>query len=206
MSFHELLSFFPVSFIMKHISFVKLFCLIVDIGKKIRIKSIAHTNYCDNFSMDTKYEATYKIIENIHGNFPNKKINFISFEHGIRSENFYDFKYVLIYVADYCGVLTHVKYQYDPLYKTEDNKWASPYIYFNDKNYVQKNIYPKKIEFKNNLKFHISKHNRHTELEFPKPYYEISKDKAIPKYGNFPKELFEIKKNILTEQFNIIIK
>lgn len=177
--------------------------LYVFIGKKIKVNEyVEQKKYCDIISMDSKFEAKYEIIESIYGDYPNKIIEFEGYEHGVMSKSFYDYKYVLLYVGDYCGTLTHIKYQYDPLYKTKDGKWASPYNYYEYRRLKDKNnITPEKIAFKKNLKFKIPQNAYYKDSIFKEPYYEIKNNNAIAKYGNYPKELFELKKLTALKEF-----
>lgn len=181
--------------------------LYVFIGKKISVDHyIDQPNYCDFISMDSKFAAKYEVLENVYGNYKNKIIEFVGYEHGPMSKSFYDYKYVLLYVADYCGTLTHIKYQYDPLYKTTDNKWASPYNYYNYRSLSENSsIKPQKIKFKKKLKFKIPDVHDKKEI-YPDLYFEIKDDVATASHGNYPAELFELKKLTTLKEFGIFLE
>jgi hypothetical protein len=173
--------------------------LYVFIGEKISVESAPDIEYCNVMSMDSKYQARYKILENIYGDFKNDTIDFVSYDHAsyIRYD---DFDHVLLYVANYCGELINVKYQFDPLYKTKNGRWASPYKSYKSKtNSKLSAIKPHKIRFPKELKFDFSPEPYFTE-RYPSPFYKIVDKKAIPKYGFYPNELFEIKKNTVLKE------
>ena len=172
------------------------------IGNKISVESSGYIYYCNIISMDSKYRAKYRVLENIYGDYPKDTINFISYDHS-SIKKYSDFENVLIYVADYCGELTHVKYQYSPLYKTKDGKWASPYNPYDYKNIDSKfKIKPRKIEFEKPFEFNFNIENiNQIQKRFPEPYCKISNGKVTVLYGNYPDELFELKKHKALKEF-----
>lgn len=165
------------------------------IGKKINVEPADYIYYCNIISMDSKYDAEYKILENLYGNYPKDTISFVSYDHA-SIRRYDDYENVLIYVADYCGKLIHVKYQYHDLYKTSDGKWASPYNPYNYRKIDSTfHIKPRKIEFKKPIEFEFKEENLELVKEkYPEPYYEIKNGKIKVLYGNYPNELFELKK------------
>ncbi len=172
------------------------------IGKKIEVEPSDHIYYCNIMSMDSKYDAKYKVLKNIYGNYPKDTISFISYDH-FSIKKYSDFENVLIYVADYCGVLTHVKYQYSALYKTKDGKWASPYNPYDYRN-IDSNfkIQPQKIEFVNPIVFNFNPEiTNRIKAKYPEPYAKVSEGKVTILYGNYPNELFELKKHTVLKEF-----
>ena len=171
------------------------------IGKKIEVEPSDYIYYCNIMSMDSKYDAKYKVLENIYGNYPKDTISFISYDH-FSIKKYSDFENVLIYVADYCGQLTQVKYQYSDLYKTKDGKWASPYNPYDYRN-VEPNfkIKPREIEFEKPIEFEFNPEilDRIRE-KYPEPYCKINNGKVTILYGNYPDELFELKKHTVLKE------
>jgi hypothetical protein len=169
--------------------------LYVFIGKKIKVDYSDYIKYCDMISMDIKYDAEYKIIENLYGNFPRDTIKFVSYDHASK-KRYDEYDTVLLYVTEYCGNLIHVKYQYHDLYKTTEGKWASPY---NSRNYHNVDstfsIKPRKIDFEKPIEFQFDEKNiEFIKEKYPEPYFKISNGKVKTLYGNYPNELFELKK------------
>ena len=175
--------------------------LYVFIGKKIREKYI-YNNYCGEIPFDQEYKAKYKIIKNIYGDYPNKKIEFYAYEHGLSVKRYSDYEYILLYVAEYCGKLQMLRYQYQPLYKTKNGDFASPYNYYHFKKLDSTTtIKPQKIEFKKTVSQSFKYISDFMKIVYPEPYYEIKDNKVIAKYGNYPEELFEIKKSTVLKKF-----
>jgi len=171
--------------------------LYVFIAEKIEIKHVIVTPTKKGvFLMDSKFKAKYKVIKNIHNIINGKVVEFIAYDHyGIPA--FSKYKYVLLYLIKEDGKFYHSKYQYSPLFKTKNNKWASFYSsdYSHPYNCNTK-IKPVKINFKENLSIDITKYSKEIIKRFyPKPYFKIKGNKAYPKYGNYIKELFQLKKD-----------
>ena len=165
------------------------------IGKKISVKQV-YRDYCDMI-LDEEYEAKYKILENVYGDYPNKIIEFISFEHGIY-RNYYDFDPVLLYVVERCGKLYQVKHQYDRVYKTKDGKWASTYNswLYNKLGKDTAQIKPERILFKKNanLRFKGERDINKLKTRYPSPFFKFKNRTVIPVYGNYVKDIFELRK------------
>lgn len=167
----------------------------VFIGEKIDVKSEAQPYYCNILSMDNRYRANYKILENINGNYPQDKISFLAFDH-YGTPQFSKYKNVMLFVIEACGKLVHRKYQFFDVYKAKNGKWATPgdpYKY--DEFYKNKTVKAEKIEFDPNVFFDISGLTK-TERNkiYPKKYYKIKGKKAIPIKGAYSENLLEIKK------------
>lgn len=173
--------------------------LYVFIGKKINVDYAKRKYYCNRISMDSKFDAEYQIVENLYGDFKKDIINFVAYDH-YGKPGFSEFEYVILYVAEYCGELIHVKYQYNNVYKTKDGKWASPYQGFNYKKLDSLNIKkPIKMEYEKEVTFEFGKDTDTLWFNqlFPKPYYETNGLKAKAVYGNYAIDIFEIKKKTI---------
>jgi len=169
--------------------------LYVFIGEKINVDYSEEIKYCDIILSDTKYDAEYKILKNLYGNFPRDTIKFVSYDHASRIR-YDEFETVLLYVTEYCGDLIHVKYQYHDLYKTVDGKWASPLNTRNYRNIGSDSIIkPRKIEFKKPIEIEYNEEQiKRLKKKFPEYYFEIKNGKVKILYGNYPEELFKLKK------------
>lgn len=170
--------------------------LYVFIGEKIKVDYAKRKYYCNRSSMDFKFDAKYRVIENLYGDYKNDTINFVAFDH-YGKPRFSEFDHVILYVAEYCGSLYHVKYQYNDVYKTKYGKWASPYQGFDYEKLDSLNIKkPIKIDFEKDVTFEFGKGTDTLWLQkrFPKPYFETNGFKAKAVYGNYAIDIFEIKK------------
>lgn len=174
--------------------------LYVFIGKKINVCYAERTYYCDAIPFDSKFDAKYEIVENLFGDLKKDTINFVAYDHYGKPE-FSEYENVILYVAEYCGELVHVKYQYNDVYKTKDSNWASPYKSLDDDKLDSINIKkPVKIEFEEEVTFEYGKGTDTLwfQRRFPKPYYETNGFKAKAVYGNYATDIFEImKKTVL---------
>lgn len=163
----------------------------VFVGEKISLDRILDTEAM----MDLKFLARYRILEPVKGVYNGNEIEFTVFDHyGVPA--FSEYQYVLLYVQQYDGKYYHAKYQYNPLYKTKDGKWASPYSTYDYININNRNtpIKPEIIEFEKPVIIDLSKFpSDRIKKQFPEPYYKISGDKAIAVYGNYINELFLLK-------------
>lgn len=177
--------------------------LYVFVGEKINIEEIPYKidtlpNGRVEIPMDAGFNCEYRIIENVYGNYPSDTINFKAYDHyGIPTFSKYD--NVMLFVSlESDGKLYHEKYQFFNLYKTKNEKWASPYSaydyghpYLKDETQIK----PERIKFDSSVSFDISKlKDSDIKYWFPKKYYSIKEGKAYPKYGNYIPELFELKK------------
>jgi hypothetical protein len=180
--------------------------LYVFIGKKLNVNYGGIDNYCSvnstRISMSTKYNARYKIIENLYGDYQNDTMKFVAYEHGGNGKaSFAEYEYVILYVAEYCGKLIKLRYQDNNVYKTKNGKWATPYKKLNySKQDSAKIKQPEIIEFEKDLVFKFSRgtDSLWIERKYPKPYYEIKGVKARVIYGYYANDILEImKKTIL---------
>jgi hypothetical protein len=168
------------------------------IGEKISVDYAKRKYYCNVISMDSKFNAKYKIVENIYGNYKKDTIHFVAYDHYGRPA-FGNYQYVILFVTQYCNEYIHQKYQFYNVYKTFDNKWAAPYQTFDySKLDTLSKIKPIKITFKNRVEFDISTASKEwVEKSYPSPYYKIENGKAIAIYGNYVSELLELKKQTI---------
>ena len=179
----------------------------VFIGEKIQVEATEQPYYCDRISMDSKFNAVYKILENVYGNFANDTIAFAAYDHYGRP-GFSKNQHVLLFVSEYCQQLIHQKYQYYPVYKTVDNQWAAPYA-ANDYANLPKtsSIRPHLLEFREPVVTDIAGADPEwVARTLPAPYYRIEKNKAIAVYGNYVAELLELKKQTVLKERGVVLK
>jgi len=151
-----------------------------------------------NVIQDYKYKGKFKIIEKFKGKLTNTKIEFDLYNHygkpKLSKSNTF-----LFFVIKINGEFQLLKYAHHRIYETDNGKFAVPY----DKNeYRNQNepllkIEPEKISFKNVPEFRIYKDDSPDWLKrtYPKPYYRIEKNKAIPIYGNYLEDYIKLRLN-----------
>lgn len=167
----------------------------VFVGEKISVTAVPPKK--DEIPFDRKYLAKYRVLEPYRGSYDGTEIEFTAFDHyGVPA--FADHEHVLLFVVLHDGQYYHAKYQYNPLYKTRDGRWAGPYA-ANDYNHeYNKNtaIKPEPIDFAEPVVTRISSADKSDrEKWLPEPYYRIEGRKAIAVYGNYVPELFLLKQN-----------
>jgi hypothetical protein len=167
--------------------------LIVIVGEKIRIKEVESD--INGLLPYSKFMAHYRILQKICGDYDRDTITFTVYDH-YGFPDFANYEHALLFLTNHDSTIYHEIYQFFPLYKTKDGRWASSYQYleYGDETKVK----PEKIEFAEEVSYSIEGLTRTTtQRRFPEPYYKIDKEskKAISVWGNYVPELFQIKKD-----------
>lgn len=145
-----------------------------------------------------RYQAKYKILEIIYGEYDHEQIEFTASEH-MGAPGFINNEYSLLYLrktsdGEYCQAYR----QYSPLYKTQDGRLAGKFSYRSFKRAYDNGvtIQPEFMQFEESANLPASKFKPETIEEwFPEPYYKIENDWIIPVYGYYPKDLFRVNQN-----------
>lgn len=167
----------------------------VFVGQKLKVDYEPEPYYCDVITMDSRFNAEYRILEQEVGNYNEDTISFTVFDHYGRPA-FSKYETVLLFVSEYCGKLYHEKYQYFDLYKTADGKWASPGDPYKYDSYHKKYLTAQNIKFADTVWFDISKLSEAAiNQQYPEPFYKIEGQKAIPVMGSYIDELITVKKD-----------
>ncbi len=183
------------------------------IGTKIKVDNgkRERTN-CGNYfrwTMDSHYEALFKVDSILKGNYNNDIIKFAASDHYGRPE-FCKYQKVVLFLVKSCtGKYIQRKYQYYDCYKTKNNRWAVPYktIDYSRIDTTKLKIKPVVIDFEKPVEYDVLGWNLEiTKKRFPEPYYKIENNKAIAIYGNFIEEILEIKQHIDLLQDEMMIK
>jgi hypothetical protein len=166
----------------------------VFVGEKISVTAVLPKE--GEIPFDEQYLAKYRVLESFRGGYDGKEIEFTAFDH-YGSPGFAKYQHVLMYVELHEGKYFHAKYQYTPLYRTKDGRWAGPYDAYDYGHEYNKGtaIKPEVIDFLVPVVFDIARDAKNPEKSFPKPYYRIEGRKAIAVYGNYVQELFLLKQN-----------
>lgn len=166
------------------------------VAEKISGEYEADPYYCKVKMLDgggMKY--TYKIKEEIYGDYPKDTIVFKSYSHlGRPMIEYYDT--VLLFIGEYCGKLYQEKYQFFDLYKTKDGRWASPGDpYKFDKYQENKTIKAQSIDFDPFIRISTIPPDDDDQRfqKYEAPYYRLIGDKAVPLMGTYIKDLIKVK-------------
>ncbi|UOU98697.1 hypothetical protein MUU74_01780 [Chryseobacterium daecheongense] len=175
-------------------------------GSKINVSTIDRSKRCGE-TLDTEYRAEYKIEQEFADHYPNSTIVFTAYDHNSMYEyDFSNYDNILVFVGEYCGDLIHFKYQFFPLYKTANGKWASPvkakdeYFYNKTDEFKPTNInFDKTVSF--DLPVHLSTQQMAQLIQhrFPEKYYKIENGKAIPIMGRYAEDLMKLWKKLYLE-------
>jgi len=143
--------------------------LFVFVGEKLEITELPHIPE----SLDNSIKAKYRILQRVYGNFDKDTIEFTAYDH-VGRFHFTEFKNALLYVSEFEGKLYHEKYQYDPVFKTRDGRWAGPYSndYRHEYN-VNTTVKPEKIDFADEVSSSIKGYENFTQVVSNIKYYKL---------------------------------
>lgn len=180
--------------------------LIVFVGEKIDVQEMPDRNKKDSpvIYMDGEYKASYKILNLLNGHYTADTISFYAYDH-YGWPAFSKYNTVLLFVYPYSDKNVHEKYQFFPVYKTRDGRWAGVYAAGDFQNNFYKDsitVQPEKIEFKEKLSFDLAKvTSEMKEYLYPVPFFTIKNNNAIPVYGNYAEDLFRIKQQTYLRRY-----
>ncbi len=172
--------------------------LYIFVGKKIKVTTVDISKYCEDI-MDSEYKGEYKIEQELGDHYSGSDITFSAFDH--MSKFKYDFRNydnVLTFIGEYCGDLIQLKYQFFPVYKTADGRWATPVDTYMEGYYKSENNKPTAITFDKSVYFNLPDRlsdeqiTQLKQFEFPEKYYKIENGKAIPIAGRYVEDSVEL--------------
>jgi len=168
--------------------------LVVFIGEKISVKKFEPKSDPGYVIMDKAFKAKYKVLELVHGEFDGKEIEFEVYDHYGRPA-FSRYKTVLLFVTKYEDGMYHQKYQFFPVFETNDGYWAgcgSPYAYEPEVHHGDLN--PTVHNYSADAYFPLKRlSGKERRRHYPKKRYKIEKKRAYCLKGNAVEELFEVK-------------
>lgn len=167
----------------------------VFIGEKLSVNSVKRINYCETIILDMQYKATYRIVKNILGGYLKDTITFMAYDH-YGTPAFSNYKYVMLFVSEFCGKLYHEKYQFFDVYLTKDNQWASPGgLYRFLKQQKERNVRARPITFPDSVYFKPKQFDYpYGIIERKEPDFKIVGDKAYPIMGLYIDDMLKVKK------------
>lgn len=163
------------------------------VGSKINVTHADSSNYCYE-SWDSEYNVKYKIEQEFGDHFPDSTITFTAYDHDFSHRFlFEDYNVnVLLFVEERCGKLVHKRYQFYPVYKTQNGRWATPVDSYNDtsKEDLNENIvFDKSVSFDLPDKLSGEQMAQFIKNKFPEKYYHIKDGKAYPVMGRYAEDL-----------------
>lgn len=168
--------------------------LFVFVGEKVEVVEFVPPQ--GEVWFDQAFDAKYRVIEPVFGEFEGNIIEFRVFDH-YGYPPFANHSHALLFVSKHDGKLYHEKYQYHAVHQTTDGRWAScgdPYL--RGMEYHRKPFTPKALEFVKPITVDLAKYSKEQRTKyFGEPYYEIAGDQAICKMGAYVDELFQINRD-----------
>ncbi|MGD1319907.1 hypothetical protein [Chryseobacterium sp. 2R14A] len=164
------------------------------VGSKIDVSYADTSDYC-YMLIDSKYNANYKIEQEFGDHFPDSTIAFTAYDHNSMPKYlFKNYENILIFIGEYCGDLIHIKYQFFPVYKTQDGRWATPFDTYKESYKPEKHLY-ENIIFDKSVSFNLpdqlsdEKMAQFIRNKFPEKYYSIKNGKAYPIMGRYAEDI-----------------
>ena len=170
--------------------------LLVFVGERIEIKQVANTPPPAVIALDLKFEARYKVLTVIFGAYTGSEIDFAVFDHYGRPA-FANYETVVLYVSRYDGQLIHQKYQFNPVYRTADGRWAGCGDPYQHEPEVHRGpLRARPIDFRPEVAFSVSGlPSAEIKKRYPSEYFSRNGDVVKCTAGAYAEELFEAKRN-----------
>jgi hypothetical protein len=165
--------------------------LVAFVGRKISVEKMPGL-----YGLDLKFKARYQVLQVVYGQYSASDIEFIAFDHYGRAA-FAKYDTALLYVVLRRSWLLqphyfHEKYQYQPVYATEDGRWAGCGDPYKLDEPLGERIHPQSMAYK---PIDISGTPIATlEEQYPKALFDYRKDAVVCRKGVFLEDLFKIKR------------
>lgn len=165
---------------------------------EVIVKPLANGKSSVTVKMDHEYEATFRVLKSIYGDYKKETIKFAVFNH-YGKPRFSNFKHSLMFVSQgEDGAFYHEKYQFFDVYKTESGRWATCFSPLKNDTSHPKVLKPVPIKFKEPIIYDMGLYAINKEKKeqlFPKEFFTIIDDYALCKgMGSYVNDLFESKK------------
>jgi len=171
------------------------------VGEVLEVKQVEEIYYCNYLTLDLKYKAKLKILDQVYNNYKQDTITFFAYDH-YGKPAFSEYKNVLIYVIENCNVNYHPKYLFSPTYKV-GKSWKVPYSKSKTKDSSLLHKLAKPVNFDDDLYYNFRERLTEEELNqrFPQPYFSIKDNLVRPLYGYDVKDVFQIMKQTHLKEY-----
>ena len=173
--------------------------LLAFVGEKISVDYFNPYEGTDQIPFDAGFKCKYKVMQWVYGKLPEDTIEFEAYTH--RGSLFFDdYQNVLLFVSKSDDKLYHEKYQFFPVYRTKNGRWAScgdPYL---SDSRVGKGVPVLKLEFDSppafNFKVLSEKYSpEYVGAVFMEPWFNCHTDSATCNMGAYVEDLFRVKRD-----------
>jgi hypothetical protein len=165
--------------------------LLVFVGEKIEFMKDTVVD-TENIGPDD-YIVVYKIVKLLSGKPEKDTVSCYTADEWETPPELTKYANALVFLAQ----LTDGYYclYYFDVYRTKDNRWASPSYYCKEGYeylYKERMDKPQRVPFENELSFDISKYSdEYIKKHYPSPYFEIRENRAIAVYGHYLDDLLK---------------
>jgi hypothetical protein len=170
--------------------------LMAFVGERIEIRPVADTPPAGIVSLDQRFEARYKVHAVIFGAYTESEIRFTAFDHDGHPA-FANYETVMLYVSRHKGQLFHQRYQFNPVYRTADGRWAGcgdPYQH--EPEVLRGPLRASPIDYLPEVTFSVSGLAvEEVTKRYPSEYFVRSGDIVRCIAGAYAEQLFEIKRH-----------
>ena len=137
----------------------------------------------------------YQIIEKTYGSYDNNTIEFLAY-YDADNLKFTKYKNCLLFLQQDGSTFYKMALPVYDVYQTIDGRWASGAKKWEYEPDIQTSIKPRHLQFKDSVYFDITGLSQE-EIDhwYPAKYYERKGSVAIPVFGSYTDELFEINKS-----------
>ena len=143
----------------------------------------------------------YKILEKTYGNYDGDTIDFFAYYDADKLK-FTQYKNCLLFLNQDGNTFYKMALPVYDVYRTIDERWASGAKKWEYGPDIQTSIKPRRLQFKDSVSFDLTSLSQE-EIDhwYPAKYYERKGNVAIPVFGSYIDELFEIQKNIFLSSY-----
>ncbi|HYC38962.1 MAG TPA: hypothetical protein VEB63_00625 [Chitinophagaceae bacterium] len=138
----------------------------------------------------------YKILEKIFGNYDNDTIEFFAY-YDVDKLKFTRYKNCFLSVLQDGDTFYKMADPVYDVYRTLDGRWANGAKWWDYGPDIQTSIKPRRLQFKDSPNIDLTGlSQKEIDHWYPAKYYERKGSVAIPVYGSYTDELFEIQKSV----------
>ena len=170
--------------------------LLVFVGQRLEVKQVVAAPPPEVIVLDREFEARYKVLSVIFGDYRGAEIEFTALERHGRPE-FANHEIALLYLLRSSGWLIHRKYESQAVYRTADGRWAGCGDPYRDEPGVDRgSVRARAIEFRPQVTFSVvGLTGDEVKKRYPPEYYIRRGNVVTCMAGAYAEELFEIKRD-----------
>ena len=159
--------------------------------------------------IDRAFKLKYKVIKNLFNDLKSDTVEFVAYDH-YGKPGFSNLQNVILYISKSTDkkFYFHQKYEYNEIILTKKNEWIG-LLNFGSVSRIEKGLTLnlKKIIINKSARINLKNiPQQNIDLFYPKPFYEIKKNMAIPILGLTIQDLINYKVESLIKEGQVINK